>query len=200
MTRMPILETARLIVRPLAMDDVAAIHHILDVELREAEFGNEGVQTLSDRTRWLEWTVLADEQLAQLNQPPYGERAIVLGQTEQLIGACGFVPCLAPFEQLPALSSGVPAPSSRFTTELGLFYAVAPTFQRRGYASEAARAMVDYAFQQLRLKRVVATTTYENAASMGVMRTLGMHLERNPFPEPPWFQVVGILENSTGRS
>ena len=30
--------------------------------------------------------------------------------------------------------------------------------------------MVDYAFQHLRVKRVVATTTYENTASKGVMR------------------------------
>jgi [ribosomal protein S5]-alanine N-acetyltransferase len=45
------------------------------------------------------------------------------------------------------------------------------------------------------LRRVVATTTYDNEASMGVMRKLGMRIERNPFPDPPWLQVVGILEN-----
>jgi hypothetical protein len=32
---------------------------------------------------------------------------------------------------------------------------------------------------------------------MGVMRKLGMHLERNPYPEPPWLQVVGVIENDT---
>ena len=67
--------------------------------------------------------------------------------------------------------------------------------QGQGYATEAARALVDYAFQHLRLKRIIATTTYAKAASMGVMRKLGMHLERNPYPEPPWLQVVGVLEN-----
>jgi hypothetical protein len=30
---------------------------------------------------------------------------------------------------------------------------------------------------------------------MGVMRKLGMHLARNPYPEPSWLQVVGVLEN-----
>jgi ribosomal-protein-alanine N-acetyltransferase len=45
------------------------------------------------------------------------------------------------------------------------------------------------------VKRVVATTTYENAASVRVMRKLGMRVERNPFPDPPWLQVVGLLEN-----
>ena len=56
--------------------------------------------------------------------------------------------------------------------------------------------MIDYAFNALTLKRIVATTTYDNAASMGVMRKLGMRVERNPRSDPPWFQVVGILENT----
>jgi GNAT superfamily N-acetyltransferase len=92
-------------------------------------------------------------------------------------------------------------PSQRWLTtpEFGLFYAITPTLQGQGYATEAAQALVDYAFQHLRLKRIVATTTYENAASMGVMRKLGMRFERNPYPEPPWLQVVGVLENGAIR-
>ena len=81
------------------------------------------------------------------------------------------------------------------TPEFGLFYAVFPAHQHQGYASEAARALLDYAFGVLRLKRVVATTTYDNAASMGVMRRLGMRIERNPLPEPHYLQVVGVAEN-----
>jgi hypothetical protein len=30
-----------------------------------------------------------------------------------------------------------------------------------------------------------------------VMRKLGMWVEKNPRPEPPWLQVVGVLENKT---
>jgi len=28
---------------------------------------------------------------------------------------------------------------------------------------------------------------------MGVMRKLGMQIERNPFSDPPWMQVVGFI-------
>ena len=56
--------------------------------------------------------------------------------------------------------------------------------------------MITYAFQHLNLKRVVATTEYANPGSIGVMRRLGMTIERNPFPEPPWLQVVGVLNDS----
>ena len=194
--RMPPLETPRLIIRPLILDDLDAVHRILDVELRDADFGNEAAKSLDERRQWLQWTVMGYEQLAKLHQPPYGERAIVLRQSNRVIGACGFVPCLNPFEQLPSLSRGGPiGPSGRTSTEFGLFYAVAPAHQRRGVAAEAAKAMVDYAFRTLHLGRVIATTTRDNVASMGVMRHLGMRIEENPYPDPPWLQVVGIIDN-----
>ena len=160
------------------------------------ELGTVGAQTLHERAEWLQWTILSYTQLAKLYQPPYGERAVVHKHTQQLIGACGFVPCLDAFEQFAALSSA-PRPSQHWlsTPEVGLFYAMTPAFRGQGYATEAARALVDYAFQHLRLKRIVATTTYENAASMGVMRKIGMRIERNPYQQPPWLQIVGVLEN-----
>jgi [ribosomal protein S5]-alanine N-acetyltransferase len=155
------------------------------------------VSSLDERAAWLQWTVLNYVQLAQLYQPPYGERAVVHKATGKLIGACGFVPCLDAFEQLPGLALTTAASPPWLTTpEVGLFYAISPAFQCQGYATEAAQALVDYAFQQLRLKRIVATTTFDNAASMGVMRKLGMHITRNPYPEPSWLQVVGILANN----
>jgi len=76
---------------------------------------------------------------------------------------------------------------------MGLFWAIDPEHQRHGYAAEAAQALIDFAFQQLRVKRLIATTEHDNAASIGVMRKLGMRVEKNPFPDPPWLQVVGIL-------
>jgi len=200
MTRMPPLETARLIIRPFVMPDLDALHRIVDVELSEADFGAEGAQSLDERREWLEWAVLNYDQLAKMYQPPYGDRAIVLKQSGQLIGAIGYVPCMMPFGQLPAFAAGQGEATARLATcELGLYYALAPAHQRKGYTSEAAAAMVENAFQSMQLRRVVATTTFDNEASMGVMRKLGMRIERNPFPDPPWLQVVGFIENRGGE-
>ena len=55
--------------------------------------------------------------------------------------------------------------------------------------------MIDDAFTRLRLKRIIATTEYDNHASQVVMHKLGMRLEHNLPPEPHWLQVVEILEN-----
>lgn len=71
------LETVRLIIRPFMMDDLQAVHQILDIDLKDSDFGTKDVQTLVERERWLQWTLLNYEQLSKLNQPPYGERAIV---------------------------------------------------------------------------------------------------------------------------
>jgi RimJ/RimL family protein N-acetyltransferase len=195
MLEMPILETERLLIRPFVMEDLHDVHRLFDIELGEVELESEHADTLAERAQWLQWSVLNHEQLAKLRQPPYGDRAIVL-PTGQLIGSCGFVPCLNAFGQLPFFAGRTIGNPGRSSTEFGLFYAISPAHRRQGYASEAAGALVDYAFQHLRLNRVVATTDYDNIGSMGVMRKLGMRIEKNPLPEPPWLQVVGVLENN----
>ena len=226
--RLPLLETERLLIREFAAQDLEAVHHLLDVALAETDTGTEGALTLAARRRWLEWTVLNYEHLAYLRQPPYGDRAIVLRRTGELIGACGLVPCLAPFAQIPVmcasldsaaaaagsrastafdLGSGaapgmghaldpaaVQEPLARHSPEVGLYWAIAPTHQRQGYATEAARALAGYAFAALKVRRLVATTGDDNIASIGVMRKLGMRLDRNPYAEPHWLQVVGVLD------
>jgi RimJ/RimL family protein N-acetyltransferase len=77
---------------------------------------------------------------------------------------------------------------------VGLYWAVDPAYQRRGYASEAGTALVAFAFDGFNLGRLVATTEHGNERSIAVMRKLGMRILRNPRREPPWFQVVGLLE------
>lgn len=181
---MPPLVTERLLLRPLVNEDLTDIHRIL----------NEAFQTqvtLDERREWLHWSILNEAQLAALLQPPYGDRAIVLKSSGELVGSVGFVPLLAPFGQLPGFTGA----SGSYSTEFGMFWAVDPQRQRRGYAAEAARVMVAYAFEQLHIARILAMTSYENLASQGVMRRLGMRLLRNPYPEPEWMQVIGVLES-----
>ena len=198
MTEMPPLETTRLIIRPFAMDDLVAVHRLFDQELSADDLRTEKMESMPARAEWLQWSVLNYRQLAMLYQPPYGDRAIVIKQTGQLIGSCGYVPCLMPFEQLPNFSYyNAAGKLGRSTPEFGLFYAISPAHRRQGYATEAAQALVDYAFRRLHLKRVVATTDYDNLGSLGVMRKLGMRIEKNPRPEPPWLQVVGVVESNT---
>jgi RimJ/RimL family protein N-acetyltransferase len=60
-------------------------------------------------------------------------------------------------------------------------------------------ALVRHAFDEIGLARLVATTEFANEASLAVMRRLGMRIERNPLPEPAWFQAVGVIRNPRFR-
>jgi len=181
------LETDRLIIRAFTLQDGDTYARLLD-----AAFGADSYGSPEAKRVMFEYQVVADAGLALLHQPPYGDRAIVLRSGGEIVGSVGFAPCLMPFGQLPSFE-----PTTKFTSEIGLFWALFPEHWRKGYATEAAAAMVSYAFSQLRLRRIVATTENDNTRSIGVMRRLGMRLERNPRPEPAWFQTVGILDNAT---
>ena len=56
-------------------------------------------------------------------------------------------------------------------------WAIGRPHQQRGYATEAARALLAHAFETLRCHRVVATCQPENVPSWRVMEKLGMRRE-----------------------
>lgn len=187
-TAMPVLETERLLVHPFELTDLEACHQLLDVEAWQTG------RSLGDRETWLRWTVLNYGALADLKQPAFGDRAVTLKSTGDLVGSVGLVPALMPFERLPSFGGQVA--SDRFQSQVGMFWGTRSAHLKRGYATEAARALVDYAFGTLNLSCILAWTDYDNVASQAVMRHLGMAIEHNPRPEPPWFQVVGVLHNT----
>lgn len=61
------------------------------------------------------------------------------------------------------------------TYEIGWMFH--PGHQGKGYATEAARAVLDYAFRELGAHRVIATCQPENVASCRVAEKLGMRRE-----------------------
>jgi RimJ/RimL family protein N-acetyltransferase len=88
----------------------------------------------------------------------YGWYAIVnqdAGGTRTLIATGGF---LGP-------------PSDAGTIEVG--YSVVPAWQGQGYAKEMIEGLIGFAFENSRVKRIIAHTTKENIASCKVLERLG---------------------------
>ena len=158
MTHMPELTTERLTIRPFRMNDKAAYKTAFE---KSAVAPGED----NDTNAWFEWATLNPDALGNLYQPPYGDRAVLLRDTERLIGSVGYVPYLAPFELLRLWGNdgSITPKTAKSSTEMGLFYSFDPDFHGKGYATEALRAMIDYAFDTMRLKRIVATTDFTNA-------------------------------------
>ncbi len=190
MRAMPLLETERMRIRPFTPEDVSAAHANaasigwVNEEQTEAE-------QLAAMRDYIHWCSLNHQQLAKLYQPPYGDRAVVLKATDELIGSCGLVPYIDPFGVFPYFGGKARAFAQ---AEMGLLWTVAAGHQGQGYATEIARALIHYALADLNLHHVIATTNYDNLASQKVMAKAGMRLERNPFAEPPWLQVLGIAD------
>jgi len=66
-------------------------------------------------------------------------------------------------------------------------YTFAREYQHSGLATEAARAVIDFAFGSLALNRVIATTDCRNAASVKLMERIGMRREGH-FIHNAWFK------------
>jgi RimJ/RimL family protein N-acetyltransferase len=85
-------------------------------------------------------------------------------------------------------------------------YTLSREHQGKGYASEAVSRLLDYAFGDLELHRVVAITDQENEPSFALLERLGMRRE-GCFVQNAWFKgrwaseyLYAVLEDEWLRS
>ena len=149
------LTTERLILRHFNMPDSTPLQRIFGDE-EVMRFG-DGVQTQAWVESWLR-TCIEEHYPAR----GFGPYAVVERHNQELIGYCGlfFFPDVA----------------GQSETELGYRFARASWGQ--GYATEAARAVRDFAFASLGLKRLIAMIDPSNTASIRVAEKLGMRYEK----------------------
>jgi RimJ/RimL family protein N-acetyltransferase len=89
------------------------------------------------------------------------------------------------------------------TGEIGFIFD--PAYQGRGYATEAARAVLDFAFDGMGFHRVIGRTEARNVASARVLEKLGMrleaHLVENEWVKGEWSSelVYAMLEREWQR-
>lgn len=178
------LDSERLRIRPFNEDDLDNCQRFRrDVfELDEAR---------AQAQSWLRWTIGSYCELANLGQPPYADYAVELKGSGIFIGSVGIVPTVVPWGALKG-----DAWDTLLNAEIGLFWGILPEYRRRGYATEAAGALLDYLFHDLQARQLVATTERENIASQRTMVKLGMKLYENPHSAPQWCQIVGLIANA----
>ena len=123
--------------------------------------------------------------LAQQQEQPRTkfQLAITLKSTRQLIGNCG----------IRLKSEGA--------RQGDIGYELSPEHWGHGYATEAARAIVEFGFTQLKLHRIWSWYVADNVGSAHVLQKLGMQpegrLRENEYYKGCWWDTLlfGILEN-----
>jgi ribosomal-protein-alanine N-acetyltransferase len=144
------LETERLLLRPMQATDINALHLIFTDHKVMASFGGE----LFSRDQMLAWL---GRNLDHQNQYGYGLFSVILKESGELIGDCGL-------EQM----------ESEGATELG--YDFRSDYWYQGYATEAAGAVRDFAFDILQLPQLISLIRVGNLASRRVAEKVGMTL------------------------
>ena len=153
MTAQPTLETPRLLLRPFVATDTKTVRQlagdaaIADTTLNIPHPYEEGIAD--------EWLLTHEPGFAAGTLAVF---AIVRREDDQLIGAIGLT-----------------IDTAFHKAELG--YWIGKPYWRSGYATEAARAIVDYGFGSLDLNRIHAAYLARNPASGKVMQKVGMRPE-----------------------
>lgn len=144
-----VLSTERLIIRPFREDDYKDLHEYLS--LKETYQYEPGKPV----------SIEAAERIATDRAKNTNFRAVTLNDdNKKLIGHVSFIQT---------------EPKAFLTWEIGFIFN--PTFQSQGYATEASRALIKYAFKELSAHRVVGFCSTENTASWKVLEKCGMKRE-----------------------
>jgi ribosomal-protein-alanine N-acetyltransferase len=151
-----VLETERLRLREFAESDVDALQAVLGdpvaMQYYPAPFDRQGVEAWITKNR------------DRYQRDGYGLWAMLLKDTGELIGDCGCT---------------VQEVEGRNEVEVG--YHVRRDLWGKGYATEAARACMGYAFAKIGTERVISIIRPENVQSKRVAEKNGLTCEKIVF-------------------
>lgn len=154
------LITRHLLFRPFVPADLELLHREIYSHAKVAEaLSPTGFLSISNTE-----FILA-RRLKHWQDHGFGAWALIHQQNQQMVGHCGL-----------HYLDGAPVDG---TPEVELTYTIHPNYWRQGLATEAATAVLDWGFERLNLRRIVAVTGSSNRASQRVMQKLGMRYEKN---------------------
>ena len=144
-----VLETDRLYLREMNQNDFHSLCKILQDE--DTMYAYEGAFSNDEVQEWL------DRQISRYQQWKFGLWAVILKETQEMIGQCGLT--MQPWKDKEVLEIG---------------YLFERSYWHRGYATEAAKACKKYAFEILKANEVCSIIRDTNIASQNVAVRNGM--------------------------
>lgn len=163
-----ILETERLFLREMTMDDFDSLYAVLaDPEIMQHypySFDEERVRS------WIE------RNMKRYTDDGFGLWAVCLKDTGEMIGDCGLTLQNIEGQMLP---------------EIG--YHIRKDQQRKGYAKEAAMAVRDWAFGNTEYPALYSYCKYTNVGSFKTAESIGMHFEKEYEDEANKITHVSVI-------
>ena len=144
-----IFETERLYLREMNQSDFNSLCKILQDE--ETMYAYQGAFNDAEVQEWL------DRQISRYQKWGFGLWAVILKETEKMIGQCGLT--MQPWKDKEVLEIG---------------YLFQRQYWHKGYATEAARECKKYAFEILKAKEVCSIIRDTNISSQNVAIRNGM--------------------------
>ncbi|MCX6046578.1 MAG: GNAT family N-acetyltransferase [Chloroflexi bacterium] len=150
---MNVLETDRLILRWLTVEDAEFIFELVNEPAWLQFIGDRGVRTLADARDYI-----LRGPLDMYNRLGFGLYAVVLKESGIPIGMCGLL--------------------KRATLQdVDIGFAFLARFRGQGYGYESAAAVLEYGKNVLGLPRIVAITMPDNVNSIQLLEKLGLRFE-----------------------
>lgn len=148
------IETERLLLRPLGMQDADFILELLNDPSFIKNIGDRNVHSVEDAHGYI-----LKGPVTSYEKNGFGLCLVTLKETGESIGMCGLI-------KRDALE------------DVDLGYAYLPRYWSKGYAVEAAAATLNFGWQVIGLKRIVAITDPANTPSNRVLEKLGFTFEK----------------------
>ena len=146
-----ITETQRLIIREFNLKDAQAVYLFNAPEEVNRFTGDAGMcNSIEDAEK-----IIRNIWLKEYQQFGYGRWAVVLKESDEVIGFCGF----KNDSRIKAVDIG---------------YRFHPEYWGKGYATESNLACIEYARQHMNLNHVLGDAVAENLGSINVLLKLGM--------------------------
>ncbi|MGQ0619291.1 MAG: GNAT family N-acetyltransferase [Panacagrimonas sp.] len=155
-----VCESKRLCIRRMTLDDAEFLFRQLNQPSWLQNIGDRGVRNIEDAERYIQ-----SKTFEQYRTLGYGMNLMQLKSTGESIGVCGLVK-----------REALPRP------DLG--FALLEDHWGKGYALEAAAAVVKHAQSVLGIPQLFAITTQANERSAKVLTKLGFRLENEAYPTP----------------
>ena len=152
---MNVIETERLILRHLRVEDAEDLHRIYS-DAETMKFMGQGTASVEEARGNIQKHIEK-----YYNHYGFGLWATVLKESNRLIGRCGLL-----YQDIEG------------TKDLELAYLLDSNFWGTGLATEAAQAIIKIGFEKYDFTRIIAVINPQNTASIRVAKKVGMNYEK----------------------